>query len=164
MAQVRVLVVEFDGGVRDSVRDSVRDVLAEAMGRYQVTSVSTTELALGFLARWPEGVVVVCSNRHADHHLTAAFFAAVAADAQIAARHQYILLSSDPSLIPTELYLRLRQLHASIVRKPVDVDILLATVSEAATRLTRQTLRPARGAGGTSTAASPDQNSPPSPA
>lgn len=157
MAPVRVLVVEFDG----DVRDSVRDVLAEAVGRYQVRSTSTTELALRFLARWPEGVVVVCSNRHADHHLTAAFFAAVAADSQMAAHHQYILLSSDPSLIPTELYLRLRQLHASILRKPVGVDVLLARVSEAATRLTKQALRPGRGAGGTSTAASLYQDSPP---
>ena len=139
---VRVLIVNFD----KDVPDTVHDVLATLVGRRNVTDASTMEIALGFLARWPEGVVVVCGNKHADHHLAAAFFAGVVADPPVAERHQYILLSSEPMRIPHELYAHLRQLNAAILPKPVGSDVLIARVHAAAVRLTRHARQPNGGA------------------
>lgn len=139
---VRVLVVNFD---RD-VPNTVHDILATAMGRHNVTDASTMEMALGYLARWPEDMVVVCGNKHDDHHLVAAFFASLVADLRVAERHQYILLSTEPMHIPHELYAHLRQLNAAILAKPVDSDVLLARVHAAAVRLTSRARRTHDGA------------------
>jgi CheY-like chemotaxis protein len=124
-----VLVVEYD----DDVRDVLHDVLADA--GCEVTEATTDAAALDFLAACPDGVVAVCSNKHADHHLSAAFFAQVVADERLASRHQYLMLSSTPSSIPPELQTHLEQLHAAILPKPFDMDILVAHVHEAAAQL-----------------------------
>jgi CheY-like chemotaxis protein len=126
----QVVVVEFD----EALRGTLRVVLSDE-GHYEVTEVTTEEAALDYLADCPEGVVVVCSNTHADHHLSMAFFAAVAADKQLARQHQYLLLSTDPAKIPRALRMNLTRLHAPIVPKPFDVETLLATVAQAARRL-----------------------------
>lgn len=154
--QLRVLLLECD----KDVRETVRDILAEALGRASVFDMATPAQALGFLAHMPEGVVVVVGNCHADHHQEATFFAQVVADPQLAVRHQYLLLTTEPPLIPTALYLQLRQLHAPIVRKPFTVEELLTRVRTAAAYLTSLTHWPSGGAGSTgSTAASPDRES-----
>jgi hypothetical protein len=80
-------------------------------------------------------MVVVCSNRDADHHLSAAFFEQVAADERLASRHQYLMLSSTPAAIPPELQTHLAQLHAAILPKPFDLETLEAYVYEAAGQL-----------------------------
>lgn len=153
---VRVVLIECD----HDVRETVRDILAEALGRSSVFDLATPAQALGFLARMPVGVVVVVGNCHADHHQEAAFFAQVVADPRLAARHEYLLLTTEPPLIPTALYLQLRQLHAPIVRKPFTVEDLLARVRAAAAHLTTLTRWPSGGAGSTDrTAASPDSDS-----
>jgi hypothetical protein len=90
---------------------------------------------LDFLAACPDGVVVVCGNKEADHYLTAAFFAQVVADERLASRHQYLMLSTTPSSIPPEMQTYLAQLHAPILPKPFDIDILVARVRQAAARL-----------------------------
>ena len=64
-----VLVVEYDDGVRNALHDLL-------MGAgFEVIEHATDAAALDFLAASPEGVVVLCSNQDADHHLSAAFFA-----------------------------------------------------------------------------------------
>src|SRR5258707_15780243 len=65
-------------------------------------------------------LVVLCSNKHADHHLSASFFAHVAVDARLATQHQYILLSSNPATIPPALATHLTQLGAPVIPKPFD--------------------------------------------
>jgi CheY-like chemotaxis protein len=124
-----VLVVEYD----EDVRDVLHDILTDA--NYEVTEATTDAAALDFLATFPDGMVVVCSNRDADHHRSAAFFSQVAVDERFTARHQYLMLSSTPSAIPPELQTHLAQLHAAILPKPFDMETLEAYVHEAATRL-----------------------------
>jgi DNA-binding response OmpR family regulator len=127
----QVLVVEFD----EALRGTLDMVLSEA-DHYAVTGVTTEAAALTYLASAPEGIVAVCSNTHADHHLSMAFFAAVRADKRLRTQHQYVLLSTDPARIPPALRMDLKRLHAPILVKPFDVDVLLAAVAQAARRLT----------------------------
>lgn len=121
-----VLVLEYD----DAVRNVLHDILTDA--GFDVTEATTDAAALDFLATCPDGAVVVCSNRDADHHLTAAFFSQVVADEHFTTRHQYLLLSTNPSLIPPDLQTHLAQLNATILPKPFDVETLEASVHEAA--------------------------------
>jgi DNA-binding response OmpR family regulator len=123
-----VVLVEFD----ELLRGALGDLLADA--GYAVTQIDTERAALDALTRDGEGVVLVCSNRDADHHLTAGLFAAVAADARLAARHRYILLSTNPAAIPAALRAHLTDLNVPILPKPFDADVLLATVRDVATR------------------------------
>jgi CheY-like chemotaxis protein len=124
-----VLVVEYD----DAVRNVLHDLLTDA--GYQVIEARTDGAALDFLAVCPDDVVVLCSNKDVDHHLTAAFFAQVVADEHFTSRHQYLMLSSTPSSIPPALQTHLAQLNAAILPKPFDTYALEASVHEAATRL-----------------------------
>ncbi len=124
-----VLVVEYD----DAIRNALHDLLMGA--GFEVIEHATDAAALDFLAASPDGVVVLCSNQDADHHLSAAFFARVVAGERVASRHRYLLLSSNLLLIPPALMTHLAQLNAAILPKPFDADILEASVREAATRL-----------------------------
>jgi hypothetical protein len=119
---------------RVASRGVLHDLLTD-VDHYEVTEVSTEAVALAYLAACPEGVVTVCSNSHPDHHLSTACFAAVVADKRLAQRHQYILLSTNPSKIPVALRADLRRLLPAILPKPFDLDVLLTTVRGAASRL-----------------------------
>jgi CheY-like chemotaxis protein len=125
----RVVMVEFD----EALRDVLRDILA-LDGPYDVAEVSE-DRAVTFLRIAPEGVIAVCSNRDAHHQQSAAFFAAVAADERLAARHQYLMLSTNPREMPAGLQANLTHLRATILPKPFELDTLLAAVSKAAARL-----------------------------
>jgi hypothetical protein len=127
----QVVVVEFD----EALRGVLRDILT-TIDHYAVTELTTEEAALTHLVAIPESVVALCSNTHADHHLSTAFFAAVVADKRLRMRHRYLLLSTNPARIPATLRVDLKQLGAPILSKPFDMDVLLATVAEAARRLT----------------------------
>lgn len=81
-------------------------------------------------------MVVVCSNRDADHQLTTAFFARVAANVDQCRRHHYLLLSTNPATMPLALQASLAQLGTAVLPKPFDVDALLTGVREAAEQLT----------------------------
>ena len=124
-----VLVVEYDEGVRTVLHDLLTNV------GYAVIEHATDAAALDFLAASPEGVVVVCGNQDADHHLSAAFFAQVVAGKRIASRHRYLLLSSNPLLIPPALEAHLVQLNAVVLPKPFDLETMVICVHEAAARL-----------------------------
>ncbi len=124
-----VLVVEYDEGVRTVLRDLLTNV------GYEVIEHATDAAALAFLAASPDGVVVVCGNEDADHHRAAAFFAQVVADKRIASRHRYLLLSTNPALIPPALEAHLIQLNAVVLPKPFDLETVVICVHEAAGRL-----------------------------
>jgi CheY-like chemotaxis protein len=136
----RVLVVEFD----EATRDTLHEMLAYA--GHDVVAATMDPASLTCLAACPDRLVVLCSNKHADHHLSASFFAHVAVDARLATQHQYILLSSNPATIPPALATHLTQLGAPVIPKPFDMDALLAAVAMAAERLTPAPISKRRGA------------------
>lgn len=125
----QVLVVELDA----SLRGSLHIILADA--GYDVIDAEGVESAVAMLASVPYPMLVVWSNAHADHHLTAAFFAHVVSDECLATRHQYILLSTSPSHLPDALRAHLVQLHVPVLGKPFDMDALLTVVQEVSARL-----------------------------
>ena len=129
----QVVVLEFDEQLRGALHDALT-----LYDRYFVTDLSEEMAGVQYLAATPAGVVVVVSNRDMDHHMSAAFFAAVAADEQLARRHRYILLSTDPTRMPDCLRAHLAQLNVTILAKPFDVDDLLAAVREATASLVLQ--------------------------
>ena len=122
-----VMVLEFD----EELRGVLHEILTTA-DHYAVTELTTEDAALTYLAATPEGVVALCSNTDADHHLSTAFFAAVVADKRLRTRHRYLLLSTNPAGIPTPLRVDLKRLGAPILPKPFDLDVLLETVAKAA--------------------------------
>jgi DNA-binding NtrC family response regulator len=126
----RVVVVDFD----EALRGVLHDILA-VDGPYDVRDVSEHTAAVDYLANAPEGVIAVCSNRDAHHQRSAAFFAAVAADEQLATRHQYLMLSTNPREMPASLQANLTHLQATILAKPFELDALLAAVRKAEGRL-----------------------------
>ncbi len=136
----RVLVVEFD----EATRDTLHEMLAYA--GHDVVAATMDPASLTRLAACPDRLVVLCSNKHADHHLSASFFAHVAADARLVTQHQYILLSSNPATIPPALAAHLTQLQAPVIPKPFDMDALLAAVAMAAERLAPTSIPKRRGA------------------
>lgn len=125
-----VLVVEFD----DQLRGILYDILT-ADGRYDVVEVATEADGIAVLAAHREGMVVVVSNQHPDHHWTAAVFAQVVANADLATRNQYILLSSNPPSIPQDLQTCLDELCAPILPKPFHLEAFLTAVNDATERL-----------------------------
>ncbi len=130
----QVVVLEFD----EALRGVLHQMLTEC-DHYDVTEVTTVVEAVAELAtarddRTP-GMVVICSNQDADHHLTAAFFATVAADERLRTQHQYVMLSTSPDRMPNELRTHLAEIAAPVLPKPFEMDALLASVSEAAARL-----------------------------
>lgn len=60
---------------------------------------------------------------------------AVAADPALAARHAYLLLTANHRPLPDAAAALLAQLGVTVVRKPFDIDALLADVARADTRL-----------------------------
>jgi hypothetical protein len=130
-AVTQVVVLEFD----EQLRGALHDVLT-LYNHYAVTDLVEVTAGIDCLAATPGGMVVVVSNRDMDHHMSVAFFAAVAANEQIAQRHRYILLSTDPLRIPEGLQTHLAHLNARILVKPFDIDALLDAVRQAAASLT----------------------------
>lgn len=125
-----VLVLELD----EAIRGNLHEILSTE-DHFDVVEVQTNADAFACLAAPVEGMIVVCSNQHADHHLSTVFFARVMADADLATRHQYILLSTNVLAIPQELRVYLAQLGAPVLPKPFDLDAFLGCVCEAAKRL-----------------------------
>jgi DNA-binding NtrC family response regulator len=125
-AVTQVVVLEFD----DSLRCALHEVLT-LYDHYTIAEFEQGAAAAAYVAAAPHGVVVLVSNRDMDHHMSAAFFAAIVADEQLSRRHRYILLSTDPARMPVALRAHLGYLNAPILAKPFDIDRLLAAVREA---------------------------------
>lgn len=128
MAARGVLVVDDDQEVREIVADVLRDA------GYTVYEAPDGQPALERLRAHPGSLVVLLDLMMPglDGY---AVLEALAADAPRAQRHAYILFSASRTTLPSRVAALLKQLNASSLPKPFDLDELLAVVQTAATRL-----------------------------
>lgn len=112
----------------------IRMVLAElcASEGYDVVQTHDALRAAAYLRGSGEPVVVLCGNGDASHLRLLAFFARVAAQVPIAARHRYICLTSAPSHVPAPLRAVFDQFAVQVLTKPFDIDVVLLAVAHAA--------------------------------
>lgn len=101
---------------------------------YAVTEVPTYDAALRHLRACADPTVVVAGNFTYDYQEESAFFGHVAADAALARRHRFVLLSTIPEWLPLELDTMLFSLGVPIVKLPCGIGELLTTVGRVAGR------------------------------
>jgi CheY-like chemotaxis protein len=127
----QVLVVDDDQDIRDSLR-----VILEDAG-YVVYEAPDGEPALQRLHESQARMVVLVDlnmpgmdGRQLLH--------AVAQHDTLATQHAYVVVTANEETVPLALGHLLTNLGASILGKPFDLDTLLATVRQAASRLDKQ--------------------------
>jgi two-component system, NtrC family, response regulator AtoC len=130
MSMAHVLVVDDDASIRALLRLALEDE------GHAVREAADGTAALAMLRGSAEPLVVVL-DLMMPRLGGAEALAAVAADAELAARHTYLLVTANVSLALSRHMDLLRQLSVLVVPKPFDVDALLAAVSEAASRLAK---------------------------
>lgn len=128
MAAKGVLVVDDDQELREIVADCLRDA------GYQVYEAPDGQPALERLRSHPAGLVVLLDLMMPgmDGY---AVLEAIATDVPLAKRHAYILFSASRKTLSTRVAALLKQMNASSLPKPFDLDDMLAAVQTAATRL-----------------------------
>ena len=128
MATAGVLIVEDDEELREIVAECLRDA------GYRVYQAPDGQPALERLRSHPGGLVVLLDLMMPgmDGY---AVLEALAAHAPRAKRHAYILFSASRKTLPSRMAEALKQLNASSLPKPFDLDEMLAVVQTAATRL-----------------------------
>lgn len=123
------LVIDGQRGSRAALR-----AILEAE-RYAVTTVPSTAAGLDVLRTSSGRMVVLCEVAPDDTTLGAAsgleLLDALARDARLARRHDYILLAQHPEQVCANLGSLPAHVTVSILRKPFDVARLLSAVEEA---------------------------------
>lgn len=123
-----VLIVDDDEPIRESLQDALRD------DGYAIVKVADGEDALDVLRATPYHAVVLLDlmmpgmNGWSVLHI-------LENDAELAQRHAWIVMSADHTglgRIPRDLCERL---SLTLVKKPFDMDELLATIAQKAERL-----------------------------
>lgn len=123
-----VLVVEDDEGTRAVIGSALEDagyVVAEAsdgLGALEVLKVSPYSMVV-LLDYW---MPRVGGEKVIE---------AVMADATLAARHRFVLVTATPEILPPNFARQLAALDVPVVAKPFDMDTLLNTVLKVAARL-----------------------------
>ena len=122
-----VLIVDDDQELRELLREILEDE------GYQVTEVADGETALDLLRRSQERFVVLV-----DYLMPKGggkrMLQEVSQDAVLSTRHAYVLLTARTRLSLPVLGLT-NTLSIPVVRKPFELEILLATVAQALKRL-----------------------------
>lgn len=120
-----VLIVDDDEPIRESLQDAMRDA------GYAIVKVADGEDALDVLRATPYHAVVLLDlmmpgmNGRSVLHI-------LEKDTELAQRHAWIVMSADHTglgRIPPELR---EQLSLTLVKKPFDMDELLATIAQRA--------------------------------
>lgn len=124
-----VLVVDDHASIRQ-----VLSLMLEDAG-YIVYQAADGRPALQQLRASHEPMVVVLDMEMPDMD-GVRVMQAVAADASLAARHAYVMVTANATALPLDFAALLRQLKVPVIPKPFDVDELLEAVAEAAGRLT----------------------------
>ena len=125
---VGVLIVDDD----ELIREVLADLLTDA--GYVVLTAPDGIPALERLRTHPTGLVVLLDLMMPEMD-GYALLQVVAAEAPLATRHVYILMSATIKTLPLRVVELLRQLHLSSLQKPFDFEEVLAAVEHAAHRL-----------------------------
>jgi CheY-like chemotaxis protein len=124
----RVLVVDDDADIRDMLRLVLTDV------GHEVAEAVDGEAALDFLRATLDRWIVLLDYLLRGGLDGREVLTAMAADAQLAARHAYIAFPANPELDAPVAALR-EALGVPLLPKPFDLDELLAAVAQAEARL-----------------------------
>ena len=123
----QVLIVDDD----QALRDLVREILEEE--GYQVSEAADGDTTLDLLRSSPERCVVLLDSLmpHGDGNRV---LQTVSRDAALSSRHSYVLLTARTRLSLPVLELA-NTLSVPVVHKPFDLEVLLAMVAQALSRL-----------------------------
>lgn len=128
MGATSVLVVEDDNDTREALVDLLKDE------GYQVYEAPNGKPALEQLRVHPVGMVVLLDLMMPGMD-GQAVLKAVAAEAPLAKRHTFILMTARGRTLPLPVLELLRQLNVTLVTKPFDIFDLLRMVATAASKL-----------------------------
>lgn len=126
---VQVLVVDDDAPIREFLR-----MLLEEEG-YTVFEATDGLAALETLRCGPGAGMVVITNHSMPSLDGPGLITAVLADPQLARRHAFIYMAMAGWTLSPSLLQQLRQLEAPVLHKPFKPDHFLATVVQAAGRV-----------------------------
>ena len=129
-AVTRVLVVDDDEGIRETIRFALED-----MG-YTVTEAADGLTALQRLRAGKERMVVVLDLMMPGLD-GAGVLGAVAADARLSSQYAFVLMTANTRTLTLAFATLLQNLSIPVLAKPFDVDVLLNAVAAAAHRLAR---------------------------
>lgn len=124
----RVLLVDDDQAIRETLRFALEDT------GYQVQEASDGLAALQALRDAPGGMVVLLDLMMPKLD-GAGVLGAVAGDRRLAKRNVFILTTATHQTMSLAFVNLLANLSVQVVRKPFELDELLATVERAAQRL-----------------------------
>lgn len=125
---VRVLVVDDDDAIRESVRTALEDA------GYEVAEAADGLVALAALRADTRSMVVLLDLRMPNLD-GAGVLGAVAADRTLATQHAYVLMSASLQTLTLPFANLLTQLDVPMLKKPFELDTLLDVVERAARRL-----------------------------
>jgi CheY-like chemotaxis protein len=124
----RVLIVDDDEEIRATLR-----ILFEDEG-YDVFEAPDGLAALHMLRAVPYPLVVL-SNHNMPRLDGPGLFSFVTEDPELARRHAYAYMTAGNRVIPPPLARQLEALSVPVLRKPFDIEDLIAVVEDASRRL-----------------------------
>ncbi|MBF6590131.1 MAG: response regulator [Ktedonobacterales bacterium] len=127
-----VLVVDDDEGIRQTLRLVLEDA------GYTITEAASGGAALDALRASADPLLVLL-----DYLMPGmdggGVLRLIAADAPLAARHAYVLITASPQMLPPELVRLTKRLAITVLPKPFDMDVLLRTVEVAISTISART-------------------------
>lgn len=125
----RVLVVDDDPAIREALRALLEDA------GYAVDEARDGEAALALLTERTIVPYVVLTDHQMPRLDGARMLRRIASDPALVARHAYLLMTASNRHADPEVRRTLAALDAPIIRKPFDLDEIVAAVDTAARRI-----------------------------
>lgn len=129
-AITRVLIVDDDEGIRETIRLALEDA------GYTIAEASDGLAALKQLRAGRERMVVLLDLMMPGLD-GAGLLGAVAADAQLSSQYAFVLITANTKTLTLAFATLLQNLSVPVLTKPFDIDTLLDAVATAAHRLVR---------------------------
>lgn len=129
-AITRVLIVDDDEGIRETIRLALEDA------GYTIAEASDGLAALKQLRAGRERMVVLLDLMMPGLD-GAGLLGAVAADARLSSQYAFVLITANTKTLTLAFATLLQNLSVPVLTKPFDIDTLLDAVATAAHRLVR---------------------------